>query len=63
LPFLPLFDGVPNTFSAPLPNSRGFAVSYNVTLRVMGGKGGKIAATIWQQVARSAAKTARFEGM
>jgi hypothetical protein len=60
LPFLPLFGPVSKLPSAQMLNSTRFATHGNLTFGVMGGKGGKIAATMWQEVARWAAKTARF---
>jgi len=45
LPFLPLFDFVSSVFSTRLSHSSRFAARTNVTVRVMGGKSGKI----WQR--------------
>ena len=44
LPFLPLFSAVPEAPSARTSNSSGFAGRMNVTVRVLGGKNGNIAA-------------------
>jgi len=44
LPFLPLFSSVLGVASSRMLDSRGFAAQGNLTFRVMGGKGGTIAA-------------------
>jgi hypothetical protein len=60
LPFLPLFIFGATSDLSRLPHSSRFAPRGNLTFRVMGGKGGKITARNGNDLARWAAKTARF---
>jgi hypothetical protein len=60
LPFLPLFDFASGVLSSQMPNSSRVAGIGNLTFRVMGGKGGKIAARNGNNVARWMAKAARM---
>jgi hypothetical protein len=51
LPFLPLSHFAPGLSSSWMPHSSRFAPRANLTLRVLGGKSGKIAARNGKKVA------------